>query len=32
VVLPGGTDFEKGESYLAYVQGLADKLWAGFQR
>lgn len=32
VVLPGGPNFEGGQSYLQYIQTLADKLWAGFQK
>jgi zinc/manganese transport system substrate-binding protein len=29
VVLPGGTNVAGGQTYLQYVQSLADKLWAG---
>lgn len=31
VVLPGGPDFEKGESYLTYVKAMADKVYAGIK-
>jgi zinc/manganese transport system substrate-binding protein len=31
VVLPGGPDFEKNESYLSYVQALADKAYQGIK-
>jgi zinc/manganese transport system substrate-binding protein len=32
VVLPGGPNFEGGQTYLQYIQTLADKVWAGFQK
>lgn len=32
VVLPGGTNVEKGQTYLQYIQTVADRLWAGFKK
>lgn len=32
VVLPGGTNVTQGQTYLQHIEGVADKLWAGFQK
>lgn len=32
VVLPGGANFERGESYLAYLENLADKVYAAIAK
>ncbi|MDB5099566.1 MAG: Zinc transporter, periplasmic-binding protein ZnuA [Cyanobacteria bacterium RYN_339] len=31
VIVPGGPDFDHGQSYLAYVQDVTNKLFAGLQ-